>query len=102
MNLKLLREQNNKSQNELAKTLAIGQSTYSKYENGDIEPSIAVLTKLADYYGVTMDYLVGRPFANDAGFLNKPEKELLNLFREVSEAEQYKILGAVTALVKNK
>lgn len=59
-NIRNLREDNNKTQKELATYLNITQTTYSKYELGKINIPIEVYIKLADYYDVTIDYLVGR------------------------------------------
>ena len=55
-----LREDNDKKQIELAEYLNIKQTTYSKYELGKINIPIEVFIKLADYYDVSIDYLVGR------------------------------------------
>ncbi len=59
-NIRNLREDNDKKQQELADYLNIKQTTYSKYELGKINIPIEVFIKLADYYGVTIDYIVGR------------------------------------------
>ena len=53
-------EDNDKKQIELAEYLNIKQTTYSKYELGKINIPIEVFIKLADYYDVSIDYLVGR------------------------------------------
>ena len=55
-----LREDHDKKQIELANYLEIKQSTYSDYESGKINSPIDMLIKIADFYGVTLDYLVGR------------------------------------------
>lgn len=55
-----LREDHDKKQRELAEYLGVQQNTYSDYETGKITVPIEALIKLADYYGVTLDYLVGR------------------------------------------
>lgn len=55
-----LREEHDKKQIELANYLEIKQSTYSDYESGKINIPIDMLIKIADFYGVTLDYLVGR------------------------------------------
>ena len=55
-----LREDHDKKQIELANYLEIKQSTYSEYESGKINIPIDMLIKIADFYGVTLDYLVGR------------------------------------------
>ena len=55
-----LREDNDKKQVELARYLNVDQSTYSDYETGRINISIEQLIKIADFYDVSLDYLVGR------------------------------------------
>ena len=59
-NIRNLREDNDKTQKEIADYLNIKQTTYSKYELGKINIPVDVFIKLADYYGVSVDYLVGR------------------------------------------
>lgn len=59
-NIRNLREDNDKLQVELAAYLNVKQTTYSKYELGKINVPIDVLIKLADFYDVSVDYLVGR------------------------------------------
>lgn len=59
-NIRNLREDHDKIQTELAEYLNVKQTTYSKYELGKINIPVEVLIKLADYYDVSLDYLVGR------------------------------------------
>lgn len=59
-NIRNLREDNDKTQKELADYLNVKQTTYSKYELGKINIPVEVFIKLADYYGVSVDYLLGR------------------------------------------
>ena len=59
-NIRNLREDNDKTQTELADYLHVKQTTYPKYELGKINIPIEVFIKLADYYGVSVDYLLGR------------------------------------------
>jgi len=59
-NIRDLREDNDKKQQELADYLNIKQTTYSKYELGKINIPIEAFIKLADYYDVSIDYIVGR------------------------------------------
>ena len=47
-------------QKELAEYLGVQQNTYSDYETGKINVPIEALIKLADYYHVSTDYLLGR------------------------------------------
>ena len=55
-----LREDHDLKQRELAEYLDVKQTTYSKYELGKIDIPIEALIKLADYYHVSTDYLLGR------------------------------------------
>lgn len=48
------------TQLKLAMELNTNQNTISRYENGEREPSIRDLIKIADYFNVSVDYLVGR------------------------------------------
>lgn len=59
-NIRNLREDSDKTQQELADYLNIKQTTYSKYELGKINIPVEVFIKLADYYNVSVDYLLGR------------------------------------------
>ena len=65
MKLKELRKNTKKSQEDVAKFLNVARTTYIGYEQETSEPTIDTLCKLADYYGVSMDYLIGRDFNND-------------------------------------
>lgn len=60
MRLRDLREDNDITQNQIALMLNIKQNTYSQHENGKREVPINILWKLADFYDVSIDYLVGR------------------------------------------
>ena len=58
--LKDLREDRDLKQAALAELLQIHQTTYSDYELGKLNIPISALHKLADYYGTSIDYLLGR------------------------------------------
>ncbi len=59
-NIRAMREDRDLRQRELAAVLSVSQNTYSQYENGVIELTAENLIKLADYYDVSVDYLLGR------------------------------------------
>ena len=59
-NLRAIREDNDIKQKEIAKYLNVSQNTYSQYETGVISLTAEVLIKLADYYKVSIDYLLDR------------------------------------------
>lgn len=58
--LRDLREDRDLKQRDIAELLQVHQSTYSDYELGELNIPVAALHKLADYYGVSVDYLLGR------------------------------------------
>lgn len=58
--LKKLREENGISQLELAKVLNLSNVMLSRYEKNKRSPDYETLNKLADFYGVTTDFLLGR------------------------------------------
>ena len=59
-NLRAIREDNDIKQKDIAKYLNVSQNTYSQYETGVISLTAEVLIKLADYYKVSIDYLLDR------------------------------------------
>lgn len=60
-NLKSARKKSGKTQKEVADLLGVGQSTYKNYECGLREPNGDTIVALANLFGVTTDYLLGRP-----------------------------------------
>lgn len=60
--LKQLRKQKGISQEEAAQSLGVSLSSYQKYERekSSVTPSIDVILRIADFYGVSTDYLLGR------------------------------------------
>ena len=58
--LKELRAQKNISQVKLAMDLNMNQNSISRYENGEREADYETLIVFADYFGVSVDYLLGR------------------------------------------
>lgn len=57
--IKGLREDKDKTQQEIAEHLHIAQNTYSQYENGKREIPIDILITLSKYYNVSSDYILG-------------------------------------------
>lgn len=82
--LKELRTQKEYTITQLCKELEMNPNTYAKYERNERDVSTDTLSQLADFYGVTTDYLLGRepaqpepnPFA-DLGLDKESEQEML-------------------------
>ena len=58
--IKYLREANGMKQKELASVLQLAPSTVNKYEKGERIPEIKHLVKIADFFDVSVDFLLGR------------------------------------------
>ncbi|MEI3091675.1 MAG: helix-turn-helix transcriptional regulator [Oscillospiraceae bacterium] len=58
--LRDLREDHDKTQQQIADILGTSQTMYARYERGANELPLRHLLVLADYYGVSVDYLLGR------------------------------------------
>lgn len=72
-----LREASKLSQKEMATILGISQPSMNRYENGISSPSPEVLTAIADYFDVSMDYIYGRT-ENPQGKLYQYKPESFN------------------------
>ena len=55
-----LRQERGLSQKNLVKEMGFALNTYVRYERGERVPDADVLVRIADFYGVSLDYLVGR------------------------------------------
>lgn len=60
MRLKELRKVKGMTQCEVAKVIGYSSLSYARYEKGEREPDISTLCKLADFFVVSVDYLLGR------------------------------------------
>lgn len=68
--LKMLRKEKGLYQKDVASFLGVDRTTYVKYETGASEPDTETLSKLADYFNVSLDYIIGRnddPLVNSNG-----------------------------------
>ncbi|HBC4464415.1 helix-turn-helix transcriptional regulator [Enterococcus faecalis] len=59
-NIRSIREDNDVTQQKMAELLNVSQNTYSQYETGKIEWTASTLIKIADYFDVSVDYLLDR------------------------------------------
>ena len=58
--IRSLRESMNYSQMKFAQIFELGQSSVVRYEKGEASPALELLVKIADYYDVSLDYILGR------------------------------------------
>lgn len=83
--LRKLLEQHNISQKELANELMITPSALGNYIQNTREPDYNTLIKIADYFHVTTDFLLGRSTDDKLTF---EETLLINTFRSLTESQQ--------------
>lgn len=93
--LKLLREKNNFTQTEIAKKLNINNVTYGRYESNAREPDIATLCKIADYYGVSLDYLCDHKTKNqlDYGHIDDAHFVAHNILQALPDNKFFEFFG---------
>lgn len=97
--LKELRKENKKTQQEIAEKNNIPIASYVRYENETTQPDIDSLIKLADYYGVSIDYLVGREYNNEIGYLTSDEKEIIVSIKKLNETNKIKAVSFIMGLL---
>ena len=102
-NLRNLRLSRGISQQQLADVIGTSQQSIKKYEKQKIEPDISTLMQLADYFGVTVDYLIGHIEQTDSAMTGNailPKKEeisIINGYRKLSKDEK----DSIRLVIKN-
>lgn len=82
-----LREKSGLTQKELSSRLGMARTTFSGYENGTREPDHQTLQKFADYFDVSIDYLLGRTDDKKA-ILDDQSRSLIDMLElELSDEE---------------
>lgn len=113
--LKELRKSRKLLQKDLARYLQIAESTYSYWEQGKFEPDTETLKKLADYFDVSVDYLLGRAENKETATtenlfkikkapesLSEDEQELLKQYKGLDSHSKAALLELAKNLNINK
>ena len=87
-NLKKLRNELKISQQTLANAIGTSQQSINKYENHSVEPDIATLIALADYFNVSVDFLIGREDKTGKKHIAE-EALLIKNYRELDSKEKF-------------
>lgn len=99
--LKELRKTRKINQVNLGKYLNFGYTAIANYESGRNEPSFDTLIRLAQYFGVTVDYLLGlSDYPQNEKEISEEEEILLFVFRRLDSNEQKILLDIAEALHK--
>lgn len=99
--LKELREDNDVSINRILKLLNVSRTTYYNYENELSYPPFSILFILSDFYGVSIDYLLGHKVNNNDYSLSEYIKKTnLDIILNSKEKETLKVI--IDSFIKNK
>lgn len=105
--IKRLRTLHGIKQADLAKMLKVSQAALSGYETGKFEAPLDTYIAIADYFGVTVDYLLGRTDIKNPALmvesgagerLSESEQEMLSLFRSLNDEGQLSALAMLRGL----
>lgn len=101
-NLRLVRDSDPRklTQKQVAAFLGVDRSTYNKYETGDSEPNFDTICRLADFFDVSVEFLMGRSGAKKTPAYKKADVD--NTWDEIKilldNAPQEKVADAVRVL----
>ncbi len=105
MRLKELRVEKGLKQSEVAMAVDVSTAVYGYYERGINKPDPDMLVKLADFFGCSVDYLLGREddFGKIIGgengvILNADEEELVKAYRKLSSSTKSAMLSTLKSL----
>lgn len=99
-----LRKQRNWSQQDLCNQIGIHSAHLSRLENDKSQPSVALLHKIAQAFGVTMDYLVDYE-ADEVTPISIKDKSLANkleLIEQLDEADKQTIINVIDSMLTKK
>ena len=95
-NLRFYREKAGFTQQEFSQMLNISRQAYSNYENGKRVPTLDIVCALAQFYGISIDELIGRsaPVVSDIP-LNHEERYIIYVYRKQTERKKEQMLSMV-------
>lgn len=105
LRIKELRERRNLNQEGLAQKISVSQSTISAYEVGERTPDLSTLISLAQFFDVSVDYLIGLSNVKQRivnSDLPPNELDFLLSFRRLRGSEQEKVQAYIAGLLDNR
>lgn len=100
LKIRELRKERRISQAEFGKIIGVSQTTVTAWETGRAEPASSYVAKLADYFNVTTDYLLGREVKQPANNSRNEKADLVaaHIDDDVSESEMKQITDFIDFL----
>ncbi len=104
LRIRELRTEKNATQQEIADKLGVSRQVFANWENEINQPDLHMLVSLADYFGVTADYLLGRTddFGNAVmpdSQLSIEETEIVRLFRNMNDSQKDRFVAYGEGLI---
>lgn len=101
--LRDLREDADKTQNDIALYLKTSQVQYQRYESGKREIPFHMVINLAKYYDVSIDYIAGLTnLKTGKNNLSQDEKEFLEKFSRINERNKGKLDYFINTILRNQ
>lgn len=99
---KELRQERGKSQDAMAKDLDVSPALISKWENNVSTPGPEMLEYIADYFGVSVDYLIGRSkYRNLEADNSELDNVLFSKAKDLTDEEKKTIINVINAIKKD-
>ena len=99
-NLERIRKDKKVSQAKLGEALGLTQQMVSSYEKETSSPNIEVLVKIADYFNVSIDTLVGHVVNSPEA--SSPKAKLVRFFEQLSDEDKEKCLIIVQTIIQDR
>lgn len=95
MNIKSIRQSLGLTQKKTAEQLEISLPTYNHYETGRYEPDIKTLIKLADFFGCSVDYLLGHETKGiiHLDSFSETQQKIIPLLQKLNDSQANYVLG---------
>ena len=107
--LKILRKNHNYTLQQVADGINVNSSTYKNYEYGRREPDLETISRIADFYGVTADYLLERdsilnPFKEIISRMNENSNTMsvIEMYGQLPENVQQAIVDFMSSLLDKR
>ncbi|GHU60653.1 hypothetical protein AGMMS49975_29720 [Clostridia bacterium] len=103
-----LRKAQNFTQKQVAEAVNVQTNSLQQFEYGKLKPSLDTLIKIADFFGVSLDYLAGRADNDNTikiektGSLTQEEKRLLEDYRKLGKINQVRVLERIQMLLEQR
>lgn len=96
-------EENKISYAKIAEMLGYSSQAVSKWGRGEAEPNIETLNKLAEYFDVSIDFLLGKTYVRkiENPYDDELEKVLFSKAKDLSDEDKKAVLGIINALKKD-